>query len=145
MTICPTWATIWTAFQLQNQSSPKTKSKTFWSAAKIPSTGRRSPTAPPSGELKRKNVQCVKKCWKKCFLKCCLKRDHKLTDEEIEFVRKLTGGQFAAGVDDTPEWEDLYSHAPEIHPINRAPESKASFIPSLDERNKVFGQQSTAF
>jgi len=64
-------------------------------------------------------------------------RDHKLTDEEIAFVKKLTGGEFAAGVDDTPEWEDLYSHQPEIHPINRAPESKASFIPSLDERNKV--------
>merc|ERR1712025_319000 len=64
-------------------------------------------------------------------------RDHKLTDEEIAFVKKLTGGEFAAGVDDTPEWEDLYSHQVELHPINRAPESKASFIPSKDERNKV--------
>merc|ERR1712048_1194167 len=74
--------------------------------------------------------------WKTITDKSTL-RDHKLTDEEVDFIKKLTGGKFAAHVDDTPEWEDLCSHEPEIHPINRAPESKASFIPSIDERNKV--------
>ena len=64
-------------------------------------------------------------------------REHKLTDEEVAFVKKLAGGEFASHVDDTPEWEDLYSHEVELHPINRAPESKASFIPSKDEKNKV--------
>ena len=34
--------------------------------------------------------------------------------------------------------QDLYSHEVEEMPINRAPESKASFVPSKDERNKVF-------
>ena len=33
--------------------------------------------------------------------------------------------------------QDLYSHEVEEMPINRAPESKASFVPSKDERNKV--------
>ena len=60
-----------------------------------------------------------------------------MTDEEISFIKRLAGGNFAGHVDDTPEWEDLYSHEPEMHPINRAPESKASFIPSMDERRKV--------
>merc|ERR1712176_655370 len=74
--------------------------------------------------------------WKTITDKTTL-REHKLTDEEIAFVKKLAGGEFASHVDDTPEWEDLYSHQVELHPINRAPESKASFIPSKDEKNKV--------
>lgn len=64
-------------------------------------------------------------------------RDHKLTPEEVDFIKRLTKGEYAAQVDDTPEWIDLYSHEVEEMPINRAPESKASFVPSKDERNKV--------
>ena len=64
-------------------------------------------------------------------------RDHELTQDEIDFIKRLTESKFSSKHDDTPEWTDLYSHEVELHPINRAPESKKSFVPSYDERAKV--------
>jgi len=74
--------------------------------------------------------------WKQITDKSTL-RNHELTKEEVDFIQRLTAGKHSSHYDDTPEWVDLYSHAPELHPINRAPDSKRSFIPSLDDRAKV--------
>lgn len=74
--------------------------------------------------------------WKRITDRTTL-RDHELTQDEIDFIKRLTESKFSSKHDDTPEWTDLYSHEVEIHPINRAPESKRSFVPSYDERAKV--------
>ena len=64
--------------------------------------------------------------------------DIKLTDEEIEIIQRIEGGQYA-DKDFNPyePYVDYFTRDTMIHPIKDNPATKRSFIPSIWEHKKV--------
>ena len=64
--------------------------------------------------------------------------DIKLTDEEVEIIRRIEGGKYA-DKDFNPyePYVDHFTSDTMVHPIKDNPATKRSFIPSIWEHKKV--------
>ena len=69
------------------------KSTTFSRAAKTQIIGEQLPIEALYGYSRLK-----------VFYLMVILREHKLTPEEVDFIKRLTKGSYASQVDDTPEW-----------------------------------------
>lgn len=72
--------------------------------------------------------------------------DIKLTDEEIEIIQRIQGGQYAdKTVDPYEPYVDYFTGDTMVHPIKDNPASKRSFIPSKWEHKRVSSFEFCAF
>ena len=64
--------------------------------------------------------------------------DIKLTDEEIEIIQRIEGGQYAdKDFDPYEPYVDHFTSETMVHPIKDNPLTKRSFTPSIWEHKKV--------
>eukprot|EP00127_Corallochytrium_limacisporum_P006398 Clim_evm6s226 gene=Clim_evmTU6s226 len=75
--------------------------------------------------------------WKK-FKDDSTQEDVKLTDEDIEIIRRIQQGAFPdPEFDPYPEYIDWFTREKMIHPLKNAPEPKSRFLPSKWEHKTV--------
>lgn len=61
-----------------------------------------------------------------------------LSDEEVKKLNALNASKYpSVGYNPYQPFLDIFSSQTEIHPISNRPDSKRSFIPSLDEKRLV--------
>lgn len=81
-----------------------------------------------------------------CKENCCRRKVHDrqsggfitLSDEEVKKLIALNHSKYPSiGYNPYQPFLDIFSSQTEIHPISNRPDSKRSFIPSLDEKRLV--------